>query len=112
MEPASPPRASCTVLTLALTVTALLGCAETYCQSGPKYGTQCYDLNALEHQETQVRGETISERYVAGASHPRVGAAGPTPPSPGCTTLEHASGISIVSDACTSRRQPAHGAIR
>jgi hypothetical protein len=23
---------------------ATAGCTETYCQSGPKYGTQCYDL--------------------------------------------------------------------
>lgn len=91
----------------------LTGCAETDCQSGPKYGTQCYDLDAIEHQETQVRGETISERYQAGASHPKVGPEGHSPIRPGCAVLEHVpSGAHVVSGACTSRRQPAQGAVR
>ena len=88
---------------------ALPGCGESYCQSGPKYGMQCYDINAIEWQETQVRGETVSERYAAGPGHP---SAGPSP-SPGCAFLTNpTTGLYVMSGACASRRQPAHGAVR
>ena len=88
---------------------ALLGCGESYCQSGPKYGMQCYDINAIEWQETQVRGETVSERYAAGPGHPGAGIS----PSPGCAILTNpTTGLSFMSGACTSRREPAYGAVR
>ena len=87
----------------------LSGCGETYCQSGPKYGMQCYDINSIEWQETQVRGETISERYAAGPSHP---SAAPEI-SPGCAVLRNpTTGLWVTSGACISRRQPAYGAVR
>jgi hypothetical protein len=88
------------------------GCGETYCQSGPKYGTQCYDINAVEWQETQVRGETISERYTRGPSHPTGGPSNPLEPSPGCAVVTAPSGLYVISEACSTRRQPAYGAVR
>ena len=91
---------------------SLTGCGETYCQSGPKYGTQCYDINAIEWQETQVRGETISERYAAGPSRPTgIGATGPAQASPGCAVLTNDS-FYVMSEACTTRRAAAYGAVR
>jgi hypothetical protein len=98
-----------TLVGFALFGVALPGCGETYCQSGPKYGTQCYDINSIEWQETQVRGETISERYAAGPSHP---SAAPEV-SPGCAVSANPNtGFYLMSGACSSRRQPAHGAVR
>jgi hypothetical protein len=87
---------------------ALTGCGERYCQSGPKYGTQCYDINSTEWQETQVRGETVSERYAPGPGHPT----GSAEPSPGCAVIASEDGTSIMSEACMSRRMPANGAVR
>ena len=43
---------------------------EQYCQSGAKYARQCYTINEVEWQETQVRAEPPPERT--------------TEPSPGC----------------------------
>lgn len=97
---------------VALGLAMLLGgCGETYCQYGPKYGMQCHDINAQEHQETQVRGETVSERYMAGASHPRGGRA-PAAAAPGCAVFRNDAGLLVQSAACWSERQPAHGAVR
>jgi hypothetical protein len=87
---------------------SLTGCGEGYCQSGPKYGTQCYDMNSIEWQETQVRGETVSERYAAGPSHP----VSSPPLSPGCVVAGSPSSLYVASGACTSNRQPAYGAVR
>ncbi len=39
-------------LAFAVTLSALFaflaGCGSTYCQSGPRYGTQCYDVHRPE----------------------------------------------------------------
>jgi len=78
----------------------LSGCGETYCQSGPKYGTQCYSMNDTEWQQTQVRGDFDVP------SRPE-----PPQPSPGCAVLG-ASGAYLVSGACLPQRVPAPGAVR
>jgi hypothetical protein len=92
------------------------GCAEAYCQSGPKYGTQCYSINEIEWQETQVRSEPAPGQWS-------------TKPAPGCVLatpqgyyrqpLPGAAGSGgtppaayLASGACFSRRVPAHGAVR
>jgi hypothetical protein len=91
----------------------LAACGEQYCQRGAK-GAQCYTINQVEWQETQVKAEPPPERtfepspgcvqltpngpYVVPAA-----SAGPTPSVPP---------LYVMSGACISRRQPAHGAIR
>jgi len=96
---------------------ALAGCGEQYCQSGPKYGTQCYTINEVEWQETQVRGGPPEEAS--------------TQPSPGCALLTPKGVVQqplpsaaasaapsrvpppyLMSGACTTRRRTAHGAVR
>jgi hypothetical protein len=93
---------------------ASVACGEQYCQSGPKYGMQCYDINSTEYQETQVRGETVSERYEPGPGHPvGAGVTGPERASPGCAVLSDESGRHwVMSEACQTRREPAYGAVR
>jgi hypothetical protein len=34
----------CGVIAIAMTALLASGCFDTYCQSGPKYGTQCYTV--------------------------------------------------------------------
>lgn len=93
----------------------LCACGEQYCQAGAKYGAQCYTINEVEWQETQVRAEPPPERSIE--------------PSPGCALMTgsgtyvvpqpSASGLSpprprayVMSGACVSRRVPAYGAVR
>lgn len=97
---------------------AVVACGETYCQSGPKYGTQCYSMNEVEWQETQVRGETEVRPPVTTPSpgcvlagsdgtlvqQPLPGSSAPAPVKPGV--------LYAMSGACVSRRLPAHGAVR
>jgi hypothetical protein len=101
----------------ALASTWLCGCAETYCQSGPKSGTQCFNINDVELQRTQQREEPWPAERT-------------TEPSPGCllatpTGLTQqplngaGSGSSasvpppyLMSGACVSRQQPVYGALR
>jgi len=88
------------------------GCAEQYCQRGPRSGTKCYNINEVEWQETLQRPEPPRERT--------------TQPSPGCWLLNgdgvyvmpQGSGGSstatppsyLMSGACVTRRVPHHGA--
>jgi hypothetical protein len=87
------------------------GCSELYCQSGSKYGTQCYSTNEVEWQETMVREPPPPEKS--------------TQPSPGCALLTK-EGVHVMSqnpnvtskppaylmsDACVSHRQPVEGAL-
>ena len=90
---------------------ALGGCSELYCQSGSKYGTQCYSTNEVEWQETMVREPPPPEKS--------------TRPSPGCALVTdhgvhmmsqnpnvHATPPAfLMSDACVSHRQPVEGAL-
>jgi hypothetical protein len=104
---------------LLLALVALSGCAcsETYCQSGPKYGTQCPTINEVEWQRTQQREEPWTAQRT-------------TEPSPGCALLTPAGIIQqpytasssstpsslppryLMSGACASRQQPVYGAVR
>lgn len=100
-----------------LLVAFLFGCGENYCQSGPKYGMQCYTINEVEWQETQVRGETVAERYRGNAMTPSPGCVLATPSGlvqePMTATAVGASSTSyVMSGACTTRREPAYGAVR
>jgi hypothetical protein len=92
-------------------------CGETYCQSGPKYGTQCPTINDVEWQRTQQREEPWP-------------AARTTEPSPGCALVTPGGVIQrpntarssgapsnlpppyLMSGACASRQQPVYGAVR
>jgi hypothetical protein len=98
---------------------ALLTCAcggDTYCQSGPKYGTQCHTINDVEWQRTQQREEPWPTART-------------TDPSPGCVVMTPggvrqrpspaSSGAPatlpppyLMSAACASRQQPVYGAVR
>ena len=103
------------LLALGLSLSAILGgCGESYCQSGPKYGTQCYSQNDVEWQRTQQREEPWPDART-------------TQPSPGCA-LATAHGLAqqpyspnasssaqppyLMSSACISRQQPVYGAVR
>ncbi len=102
----------------ALPLLALLsGCGDTYCQSGAKYGTQCYSNNDIEWQRTQQREEPWP---VARA----------TEPSPGCLLVTRAGVVQqplaasssgapaapvapyLMSGGCLSQQQPVYGAVR
>jgi hypothetical protein len=92
-------------------------CSDTYCQSGPKYGTQCRTINDVEWQRTQQREEPWP-------------AARATEPTPGCALVSpggvvqqpYGAGSSgapsnlppryLMSAACASRQQPVYGAVR
>lgn len=103
------------LVALGLSLGAVLGgCSESYCQSGPKYGTQCYSVNDVEWQRTQQREEPWP-------------AARTTQPSPGCALVTthglaqqpyspNASSSAqppyLMSSACVSRQQPVYGAVR
>ena len=105
-----PLRALCP---LAVVFYTMIGCGEQYCQRGAKTGTQCYTINEVEWQETQVRAEPPIERTIE--------------PSPGCVLVTKngyvvsppsggipppRSGLYLMSGACVTRRQTVHGAIR
>lgn len=90
---------------------AVGGCSELYCQSGSKYGTQCYSINEVEWQETMVREPPPPEKS--------------TRPSPGCALLTE-DGVYmmpqnpnatatppayLMSEACITRRQTVEGAL-
>ena len=97
---------------VALASLIVLACEPRYCQVGPKSGTQCYEPNEIEHQETVAR------------SAPPPAPIRPIQPSPGCW-LATPSGIVtapsagapaipppyLMSGACVSQRQPVHAAI-
>jgi hypothetical protein len=59
-----------TYLAFVIACTTSFACGEQYCQRGPKDGGQCYTINEVEWQETQVRAEPPPECS--------------TEPSPGC----------------------------
>jgi hypothetical protein len=100
-------------LTLVLALGGVAGCSELYCQSGPKYGTQCYSINEVEWQETMVAPPPPPQRS--------------TQPSPGCALLTP-NGVYtmsqnpnatatptppyLMSGACVTRRQPVAASIR
>ena len=46
------------MLSIAGASSLLAGCLETYCQSGSKYGTQCYSRNEIEWQPVVLRTGT------------------------------------------------------
>lgn len=85
---------------------ALLGCAETYCQSGPKYGTVCYDFNEIEWQETQIKGEPPPLEIPSSQPAPGFG------PTAGAPSVGSRPPAYLMSGACSSLRQPANAAIR
>lgn len=102
---------------LAVSVAAL-GCAETYCQSGAKHGTQCPTINEVEWQETQVRSEPPApERsYVPSPGCALAGAQSvvqqPLPNASGGPLPSASANAYLFSGACVSRRVTAHGAVR
>ena len=101
-----------------LAITSLSGaaCDHAYCQSGPKYGTQCLSLNDVEWQGTQQREEDPRPH--------------PVEPSPGCVLLTSRGLVQqpltpgprnapsplpksyLMSGACVPRQQPVYGAVR
>jgi hypothetical protein len=99
----------------AFAATWLCACGETYCQTGPKSGTQCYNINEVEWQRSQQREEPWPAERT-------------TQPSPGCVlatptglTQQPLNGSSnsaavpppyLMSAACISRQQPVYGALR
>lgn len=98
-------------------VCLLLGaCGEHYCQRGAIGGTQCYTINQVEWQETQVRGEPPVERTFAPSPGCVLltpnGSYTVPPPAPGGSASPSLPPHYLMSGACISRRQPAHGAIR
>jgi hypothetical protein len=95
----------------ALLAVAATACGEQYCQRGAAGPTRCYTINEMEYQETLSRPEPPPERA--------------TQPSPGCYLIGPNSFVPqgnggsrpatppyLMSGACVSRRQPAHGAVR
>lgn len=96
----------------------MTSCGEQYCQSGPKYGNECYTINEVEWQESSARAEPPEERA--------------TEPAPGCALLNadgvydepmpgNGSGVVranqrpqsyAMSGACVTRRRTEHGAVR
>jgi len=98
---------------------AAVACGENYCQSGPKYGTQCYTINEVEYQETQVRGETETRPPVLSPS-PGCALAGsdgtlvqqPPPGAVPSASPMRPNTIYVMSGACVSRRVAAHAAVR
>jgi len=92
----------------------LAGCGESYCQSGAKYGTQCYSINDVEWQRTQQREERWPEERTTTPS-PGCVLATPRglvqqPYSPNASTTAQAP--YLMSGACVSRQQPVYGAVR
>ena len=103
------------VTLLAFAATWLSACGEAYCQSGPKSGTQCYNINDVEWQRSQQREEPWPAERT-------------TQPSPGCVlatptglTQQPLNGSNnsaavpppyLMSGACVSRQQPVYGALR
>ena len=91
-------------------------CGEQYCQSGPKYGGQCYTINQVEWQESQVRSAPPPERSI----EPSQGCvlATPTgdytvpPPVPSTTPAPAKPNVYLMSGACVTRREPVHGATK
>ena len=87
---------------------------EQYCQSGAKYASQCYTINEVEWQETQVRAEPPPER----ATEPSPGCALWTGRGPYMMPPPTSSGVArptrpplyVMSGACVTRRETAHGA--
>jgi hypothetical protein len=109
------PRASLLVLGVASTM--LCACGEQYCQRGAKYGGQCYTINEVEWQETQVRAEPPPERSIEPAPGcelltPDGVYVVPKPGPGGWSTTARRPRLYVMSGACVSRRQPAYGAIR
>lgn len=102
------------MLSIAGSSSLLAGCLETYCQSGSKYGTQCYSRNEIEWQETSVRGET-DDRRPPFAHEPSPGcvdlASGRVAQKPSSTAPTLAPPY-VVSGACVNQREPAYGAVR
>ena len=86
--------------TLSFSSLGLLGCADTYCQSGAKYGTQCYSMTDVRTPPGQrpplssepplwYKGPPPPTRYGSPPSPPPPVRTGPplppprsTPPSP------------------------------
>ncbi|HEX9618571.1 MAG TPA: hypothetical protein VF989_00465 [Polyangiaceae bacterium] len=103
---------------LVASAASLSGCAEQYCQSGPKYGTQCYTINEVEWQETQVRSEPppAERSYLPSPGCVLVGTQGtvrqPLPNAAGGAPPGVPPGLHLLSGACVSRRVTAHGAVR
>jgi hypothetical protein len=102
---------------VAFAIPWLSACGEAYCQTGPKSGTQCYNINDVEWQRTQQREEPWPAERT-------------TQPSPGCV-LATPTGLTqqplngggsgnsasvpppyLMSGACLSRQQPVYGALR
>ncbi len=102
-------------LAIGVSFAALLsGCSETYCQSGPKSGTQCYSTNDVEWQRTQQREEPWPQERMTQASPgcAFVTANGITqqPYSPNASSSPQAP--YLMSTACLSQQQPVYGAVR
>ena len=89
-------------------------CGEVYCQSGSKYGTQCYTMEQVEWQETQQRPDPPPER----ATEPSPGCVlmtpkGPhvvPPPAPSWVAQPARPPFYVMSGACVTSRQTAYGA--
>ncbi len=97
-------------------VLLLVGCNETYCQRGPKYGTQCYSINEVEWQETQVHSEPPPRTVEPAPGCVTVGTQGvvqqPLPHAAPSAGVHPPRGRYLMSGACVSDRVPAYGAVR
>jgi hypothetical protein len=112
-------RASRSLSPLLIAIAALLvsACGDTYCQSGPRYGTQCPNINDQEWQRTQQREEPWSEARTRNTA-PGCALASPA----GIVQQSYAASSAgapsnlpppyLMPAACTSRQQPVYGAVR
>jgi hypothetical protein len=103
--------------TAGLVLTVLCGCCGTYCQSGPKYGTQCRNINDVEWQRTQQREEPWPAAQTNTAA-PGCLLVSPTKLAQQSLTVGPTNSAAsvpppyLMSGACLSRQQPVYGAVR
>jgi hypothetical protein len=90
---------------------ALVACGEQYCQHSAKSGTQCYTINEVEWQETQVRAEPPPERSIEPAPGCVLNGDYVVPP-PGADGGASRPQVYVMSGACVSRRLPVGAAVR
>lgn len=81
---------------LLLALLLVSGCAETYCQSGPLYGTQCYSTNEIDLQRSISRGESPP----TDRGYPRF---------TGCASASEPQGFHLESADCVTHRHMMQG---
>jgi hypothetical protein len=115
-SPQRRPAANPVLAAVLATLAAVSGCAEGYCQSGPKYGMQCYSINELEWQEAQVRGERREQAAVSPGcvlATPGGFVQQPLPTGGGGVSMQPATAAPyLMSGACAPTRRSVPGPFR